>query len=30
VTGSGSLDILNSGHGYFGNLHPLQIFLNPY
>ncbi|MEA2264194.1 MAG: hypothetical protein QOJ51_7019, partial [Acidobacteriaceae bacterium] len=30
VTGSGSLDILNSGHGYFGNTHPLQIFLNPY
>ena len=30
VTGTGSLDILKSGHGYFGNLHPLQIFLNPY
>jgi hypothetical protein len=25
----GELDILNSGHGYFGNPHPLQIFLNP-
>ena len=30
VTNTGSLDILNSGHGYFGNTHPLQIFLNPY
>ena len=30
VTGTGSLDILNSGHGYFGNTHPLQIFLSPY
>jgi hypothetical protein len=30
VSGTGSLDILNSGHGYFGNSHPLQIFLNPY
>ena len=30
VTGNGSLDILNSGHGYFNDSHPLQIFLNPY
>jgi hypothetical protein len=30
VTGSGSLDILNSGHGFFNDSHPLQIFLNPY
>jgi len=30
VTGSGSLDILNSGHGYFNDPHPLQIFLSPY
>ncbi len=30
VTGSGPLDILNSGHGYFNDPHPLQIFLNPY
>jgi hypothetical protein len=30
VTGTGTLDILNSGHGYFDNAHPLQIFLNPY
>jgi hypothetical protein len=26
----GELDILNSGHGYFQNSHPLQIFMNPY
>jgi hypothetical protein len=26
----GELDILNSGHGYFGNPHPLQIFFTPY
>ena len=31
VTGkAGELDILNSGHGYFNDAHPLQIFLNPY
>jgi hypothetical protein len=24
------LDILNSGHGYFNDSHPLQIFINPY
>jgi hypothetical protein len=30
VDGSGSLDILNSGHGFFNDSHPLQIFLNPY
>lgn len=30
VTGTGTLQILNSGHGYFDNAHPLQIFLNPY
>jgi hypothetical protein len=30
VSGSGSLDILNSGHGFFNDSHPLQIFLNPY
>jgi hypothetical protein len=30
VTGGGSLDIFNSGHGYFNDPHPLQIFLNPY
>jgi hypothetical protein len=30
VSNTGTLDILNSGHGYFGNFHPLQIFLNPY
>jgi hypothetical protein len=30
VIGNGSLDILNSGHGYFNDSHPLQIFLNPY
>jgi len=29
-SGTGTFDILNSGHGYFGNTHPLQIFLNPY
>jgi Chitobiase/beta-hexosaminidase C-terminal domain/FG-GAP-like repeat len=26
----GELDILNSGHGYYLDSHPLQIFLNPY
>ena len=30
VTGTGPLDILSSGHGYFNDPHPLQIFLNPY
>jgi Chitobiase/beta-hexosaminidase C-terminal domain/Beta xylosidase C-terminal Concanavalin A-like domain/FG-GAP-like repeat len=30
VTGSGTPDILNSGHGFFNDSHPLQIFLNPY
>jgi hypothetical protein len=30
VTGSGPMDILSSGHGYFNDPHPLQIFLNPY
>ena len=30
VTHSGTLEIFNSGHGYFLNTHPLQIFLNPY
>ncbi|MGA3228009.1 MAG: hypothetical protein ABSC65_29865, partial [Acidobacteriaceae bacterium] len=30
VIGNGALDILNSGHGYFNDSHPLQIFLNPY
>jgi hypothetical protein len=30
VVGNGALDILNAGHGYYGNTHPLQIFLNPY
>jgi hypothetical protein len=29
VRHTGSLDILNSGHGYFGAYHPLQIFTNP-
>src|SRR5450755_488879 len=27
---AGELDILNSGHGYFNDSHPLQIFFNPY
>jgi FG-GAP-like repeat len=27
---AGELDILNCGHGYYLNPHPLQIFLNPY
>jgi hypothetical protein len=27
--GTGALDILNSGHGAFGMIHPLQLFLNP-
>ncbi|HEY4046493.1 MAG TPA: chitobiase/beta-hexosaminidase C-terminal domain-containing protein [Acidobacteriaceae bacterium] len=26
----GELDILNSGHGYFNDTHPLQIFFTPY
>ena len=26
----GELDILNSGHGYYLDTHPLQIFFNPY
>jgi Chitobiase/beta-hexosaminidase C-terminal domain/FG-GAP-like repeat len=30
VIGNGALDILNSGHGFFNDSHPLQIFLNPY
>jgi hypothetical protein len=30
MIGNGALDILNSGHGYFNDSHPLQIFLNPY
>ncbi len=30
ITGTGKLEIFNSGHGYFLNPHPLQIFLNPY
>jgi hypothetical protein len=30
VIGNGSIDILSSGHGYFNDSHPLQIFLNPY
>jgi hypothetical protein len=29
VRGTGALDILNSGHGYFGDIHPLELFLNP-
>lgn len=29
VQGIGEIDILNSGHGYFGDPHPLQLFLNP-
>ncbi len=30
ITGTGKLEIFNSGHGYFLNAHPLQIFINPY
>jgi hypothetical protein len=30
VIGNGALDIFNSGHGFFNDSHPLQIFLNPY
>jgi FG-GAP-like repeat len=30
VIGNGAIDILNSGHGFFNDSHPLQIFLNPY
>jgi hypothetical protein len=29
VNEDGSIDILNSGHGYEGLAHPIQIFLNP-
>jgi hypothetical protein len=29
VRHTGFLDILNSGHGYYGDYHPLQIFTNP-
>jgi hypothetical protein len=29
VTGIGNNDILDSGHGFYGNYHPLVIFLNP-
>ncbi|HVT28588.1 MAG TPA: VCBS repeat-containing protein [Lacipirellulaceae bacterium] len=29
VQGTGEIDILNSGHGFFGDPHPLQLFLNP-
>jgi hypothetical protein len=29
VRHSGFLDILNSGHGFYGAAHPLQIFTNP-
>jgi FG-GAP-like repeat/Putative binding domain, N-terminal len=28
VTGDGDPDILDSGHGFYGNYHPLVIFLN--
>jgi Chitobiase/beta-hexosaminidase C-terminal domain/FG-GAP-like repeat len=30
IGNQGELDILNSGHGFFNDPHPLQIFLNPY
>jgi hypothetical protein len=30
ITGTGTLEIFNSGHGYLLNAHPLQIFINPY
>ena len=29
VVGNGAIDILSSGHGYEGMIHPVQIFLNP-
>jgi hypothetical protein len=29
VQGIGEIDVLNSGHGFFGDSHPLQLFLNP-
>jgi regulation of enolase protein 1 (concanavalin A-like superfamily) len=29
VQGNGAIDIFNSGHGFFGDPHPLQLFLNP-
>ncbi len=29
VRRTGFLDILNSGHGYYGAEHPLQVFTNP-
>ena len=29
VAGNGAIDILSSGHGYEGMIHPVQIFLNP-
>ena len=29
IRNTGYLDLLNSGHGYFGNPNPLQIFVNP-
>ncbi len=29
VQGNGAIDIFNSGHGYFGDIHPLQLFMNP-
>jgi regulation of enolase protein 1 (concanavalin A-like superfamily) len=29
IRGTGFLDVLNSGHGFFGAPNPLQIFLNP-
>jgi FG-GAP-like repeat len=30
IGNKGELDILNSGHGYFNDSHPLQIFFTPY
>ena len=30
IGAKGELDILNSGHGYFNDSHPLQIFFTPY
>jgi hypothetical protein len=29
IRGGGAIDIFNSGHGFKGMIHPLQIFLNP-
>jgi hypothetical protein len=29
IEGNGSTDILSSGHGFFGLIHPLQIFIDP-